>query len=89
MEKKSATRPHSPKPHGVVINPLLVATIQRLPQKTTESTFPSPGTLDCHDPGHKSILEVSNFAQTPDGQRRTLTSNRYAIAKRSVFNSTS
>jgi hypothetical protein len=45
MEKKSATRPHSPKPHGVVINPLLVATIQRLPQKTTESTFPSPGTV--------------------------------------------
>src|ERR1700730_3175814 len=45
MEKKRATRPHSPKPHGVVINPLLVATIQRLPQKTTESTFPSPGTV--------------------------------------------
>jgi hypothetical protein len=35
------------------------------------------------------IVEVSNFAQTPDGQGRTLTSNRYAIAKRSVFNSTS
>jgi hypothetical protein len=36
-----------------------------------------------HAPG------VSNFAQTPDGQRRNLTSNRYAIPKRSVFNSTS
>ena len=31
---------------------------------------------------------VSNFAQTPDGQRRNSISNRYAIAKRSVFNST-
>jgi hypothetical protein len=33
--------------------------------------------------------EVSNFAQTPDGQRRNLISNRYAIARRSVLNSTS
>src|SRR6188472_2764445 len=31
--------------HGVVINPLLVATIQRLPHSTTESIFPSIGTL--------------------------------------------
>ena len=30
---------------GVVINPLLVATIQRLPHSTTESTVPSPGTV--------------------------------------------
>src|SRR6202011_740767 len=37
----------------------------------------------------KNASGVSNFAQTPDGQRRTLTSNRYAIAKRSGFNSTS
>ena len=37
--------------------------------------------LIANDPGHKSILEVSNFAQTPDGQRRNLTSNRYAISK--------
>jgi hypothetical protein len=36
-----------------------------------------------HAPG------VSNFAQTPDGQRRNLPFNRYAIAKRSAFNSTS
>jgi len=28
-----------------VINPLLVATIQRLPQSTTESIFPSIGTV--------------------------------------------
>jgi hypothetical protein len=45
--------------------------------------------FDCHDPGHKSILKVSNFAQTPDAQRRKVILNRYAIAKRSVFNSTS
>ena len=44
--------------------------------------------FDCHDPGHKSILKVSNFAQTPDAQRRKATLNRYAIAKRSVSNST-
>src|SRR6188508_1618143 len=31
--------------HGVVIKPLLVATIQRLPHSTTESIFPSIGTL--------------------------------------------
>jgi hypothetical protein len=31
---------------------------------------------------------VSNFAQTPDGQRRNRNINRYAIAKRSVFIST-
>src|ERR1700730_7145519 len=37
----------------------------------------------------KHASGVSNFAQTPDGQRRNLTANRYAIAKRSVFNSTS
>jgi hypothetical protein len=33
-------------------------------------------------------LYVSNFAQTPDGQRRNRNINRYAIAKRSVFIST-
>ena len=33
----------------------------------------------------KHASGVSNFAQTPDGQRRNLTSNRYAITKRSVF----
>jgi len=32
--------------------------------------------------------DVSNFAQTPAGQRRNLNINRYAIAKRSVFIST-
>ena len=32
--------------------------------------------------------DVSNFAQTPDGQRRNPNINRYAIAKRSVFIST-
>ena len=36
----------SPKKNqGVVINPLLVATIQRFPHSTTESTFPSTGTV--------------------------------------------
>src|SRR6202048_2818619 len=43
VRRAEATRPHAPKPHGVVINPLLVATIQRLPHITIESTFPSPG----------------------------------------------
>jgi len=32
--------------------------------------------------------DVSNFAQTPDGQRRNPNINRFAIAKRSVFIST-
>jgi hypothetical protein len=31
--------------HCVVIRPLLVATIQRLPQRTIESIFPKPGTM--------------------------------------------
>jgi hypothetical protein len=31
--------------YGVEIRPLLVATIQRLPQRTIESTFPNPGTV--------------------------------------------
>ena len=31
--------------HGVVTNPRLVATIQRLPHNTIESTLPSPGTM--------------------------------------------
>jgi hypothetical protein len=31
-------------------------------------------------------VDVSNFAQTPDGQRRKSNNNRYANAKRSVFN---
>src|SRR5437870_5562922 len=31
--------------YGVVINPLLVATIQRLPHQTIDSTLPSPGTM--------------------------------------------
>ena len=31
--------------HGVVTRPLLVATIQRLPHSTIESTLPSPGTV--------------------------------------------
>ena len=31
--------------YGVEINPLLVATIQRLPQRTIESTLPTPGTV--------------------------------------------
>lgn len=33
------------KRYGVEIRPLLVATIQRLPQSTIESTFPRPGTV--------------------------------------------
>jgi hypothetical protein len=32
--------------------------------------------------------DVSYFAQTPDGQRHKANNNRYAIATRSVFNST-
>jgi putative SOS response-associated peptidase YedK len=36
----------------------------------------------------KHASGVSNFDQTPDGQRRNLIFNRYPIAKRSVFNST-
>jgi putative SOS response-associated peptidase YedK len=36
----------------------------------------------------KHASGVSNFAQTPDGQSRNLISNRYPIARRSVFNST-
>src|SRR5262249_41634994 len=31
--------------YGVEIRPPLVATIQRLPQRTTESIFPTPGTV--------------------------------------------
>jgi len=31
--------------YGVEIRPLLVATIQRLPQRTIESIFPTPGTV--------------------------------------------
>jgi hypothetical protein len=31
--------------YGVETRPLLVATIQRLPQRTIESTFPNPGTV--------------------------------------------
>jgi len=31
--------------YGVDINPLLVATIQRLPQRTIDSTRPTPGTV--------------------------------------------
>ena len=34
-----------PRAYGVVIKPLLVATIQRLPHRTIESIVPSPGTL--------------------------------------------
>src|SRR5271154_2746742 len=34
-----------PASYGVETRPLLVATIQRWPQKTMESTFPSPGTV--------------------------------------------
>ena len=44
--------------------------------------------LDCQDPGHNQSVDVSYFAQTPDGQRRNRSTNRYAIAKRSVFIST-
>jgi hypothetical protein len=32
-------------PYGVEIKPLLVATIKRLPQRTIESTLPTPGTV--------------------------------------------
>jgi hypothetical protein len=41
-----------------------------------------------NDPGHNQSVDVSYFAQTPDGQRRNRNTNRYAIAKRSVFIST-
>jgi hypothetical protein len=44
--------------------------------------------LDSNDPGHNQSVDVSYFAQTPDGQRRNPNVNRYAIAKRSVFIST-
>src|SRR5437588_11409254 len=40
--------------------------------------------LDCQDRGHNQSVDVSYFAQTPDGQRRNRDTNRYAIAKRSV-----
>jgi hypothetical protein len=40
-----------------------------------------------NDPGHNQSVDVSYFAQTPDGQRRKANNNRYAIATRSVFNS--
>jgi hypothetical protein len=32
-------------PYGVEIKPLLVATIKRLPQRTIDSTLPTPGTV--------------------------------------------
>src|SRR5262252_6031737 len=35
----------SDEPYGVEIRPLLVATIKRLPQRTIESTLPTPGTV--------------------------------------------
>src|SRR6516225_580991 len=35
----------SDEPYGVEIRPLLVATIRRLPQRTIESTLPTPGTV--------------------------------------------
>jgi hypothetical protein len=41
-----------------------------------------------NDAGHNQSVDVSYFAQTPDGQRRNRDTNRYAIAKRSVFIST-
>jgi hypothetical protein len=41
--------------------------------------------LIANDPGHNQSVDVSYFAQTPDGQRRNRNTNRYAIAKRSVF----
>jgi hypothetical protein len=44
--------------------------------------------LDSNDAGHNQSVDVSYFAQTPDGQRRNRGTNRYAIAKRSVFIST-
>ena len=44
--------------------------------------------LDSNEPGHNQSVDVSYFAQTPDGQKRNPNVNRYAIAKRSVFIST-
>jgi hypothetical protein len=41
--------------------------------------------LDSNDAGHNQSVDVSYFAQTPNGQRRNRGTNRYAIAKRSVF----
>src|SRR3982074_3626865 len=46
--------------YGVAINPLAVATIQRLPQRTIESIRPTPGTLS-------PCVAV----QTPPGPSRT------------------
>ena len=37
--------------------------------------------LIANDPRHNQSVDVSYFAQTPDGQRRNRNSNRYAIAK--------
>jgi hypothetical protein len=39
-------------------------------------------------PVNNQSVDVSYFAQTPDGQRRNRNTDRYAIAKRSVFIST-
>jgi hypothetical protein len=44
--------------------------------------------LDSNEPGHNQSVDVSYFAQTPDAQRRKANNNRYAIATRSVLNST-
>src|SRR5438105_1013541 len=33
--------------------------------------------LDCQDPRHNQAVDVSYFAQTPDGQRRNRNTNRY------------
>ena len=44
--------------------------------------------LDSNDPGHNQSVDVSYFAQTPDAQRRKANNNRYAVATRSVLNST-
>jgi len=48
MRPRAAGRGGSPAREaqfGVEIRPLLVATIQRLPQRTIESTRPTPGTV--------------------------------------------
>ena len=43
--------------------------------------------LIANDPSQNQFVDVSYFDQTLDGQRRNLIRFRYAIAKRSVFNS--
>jgi hypothetical protein len=51
----------STRPYGVEIKPLLVATIKRLPQRTIDSTLPTPGTI-CPGVALQTPLGPSNTA---------------------------